>query len=225
MSSTPHPQFTTPSSRWRALLTRNPAAHASFVYAVLTTRIYCRPTCAARLARRANVTFYDDAARAAAAGFRACKRCGPDGETDGEREAGRRAARRAKEVLEREGGRVVWREVAREVGRAPRYLHEVFKAVVGVTPGVYAEGLRRGRGAEGLVGGGGGEGGVGSMVGEETAALDGLVGGDAGLLDVGTGDAGVADGLGQLCEDAEWNWENLVLWEAVTFQLQPGEVV
>ncbi|GME35877.1 hypothetical protein GTA08_BOTSDO09615 [Neofusicoccum parvum] len=224
--STPHPQFTTPSSRWRALLTRNPAAHASFVYAVLTTRIYCRPTCAARLARRANVTFYDDAARAAAAGFRACKRCGPDGETDGEREAGRRAARRAKEVLEREGGRVVWREVAREVGRAPRYLHEVFKAVVGVTPGVYAEGLRRGRGAEGK--GEGGvvveESGLGGVVGE-MVARDGLVGGDAGLFDVGTGDAGVAEGLGQLCEDAEWNWENLVLWEAVTFPLQPGEVV
>ncbi|KKY15717.1 putative dna repair and transcription factor ada [Diplodia seriata] len=74
------PQYTTPHARWRALATRDPHAHTSFVYAVRSTRIYCRPTCPARLARRANIDFYDSAAAAVTAlpGYRACKRCRPD---------------------------------------------------------------------------------------------------------------------------------------------------
>ncbi|KAG9596227.1 hypothetical protein KCU77_g5192, partial [Aureobasidium melanogenum] len=66
--------FETPSSRWQALVTRNPAANGTFVYCVLTTHIYCRPTCPARLARRANVEFFSTSSEAEAAGYRACKR-------------------------------------------------------------------------------------------------------------------------------------------------------
>ncbi|KAI5779827.1 metal binding domain of Ada-domain-containing protein, partial [Geopyxis carbonaria] len=70
--------FPTPHSRWRALTTRDPSAKHSFIYSVLTTHIYCRPTCPSRLARRANIVFHDSAAAAEADGFRACKRCRPD---------------------------------------------------------------------------------------------------------------------------------------------------
>jgi methylphosphotriester-DNA--protein-cysteine methyltransferase len=72
------PDFSTPSLRHLALTTRNPLATSAFTYAVLTTRIYCRPDCPSRLARRANITFFDTALEAAAAGFRPCKRCAPD---------------------------------------------------------------------------------------------------------------------------------------------------
>ncbi|PYH74089.1 putative DNA repair and transcription factor Ada [Aspergillus vadensis CBS 113365] len=69
---------TSPSTRWLAIQTRDPRYTSTFVYAVLTTKIYCRPTCPARLARRANVRFYDTASQAERAGFRPCKRCKPE---------------------------------------------------------------------------------------------------------------------------------------------------
>lgn len=74
----PNMRFSTPSARWNALTSRDPAASKAFIYAVRTTKIYCRPDCRARLARRANVSFYDTAAQAEADGYRACKRCKPD---------------------------------------------------------------------------------------------------------------------------------------------------
>lgn len=49
-----------------------------FVTAVLTTGIYCRPSCPVRLPLARNVRFYATAAAAQLAGFRSCKRCRPD---------------------------------------------------------------------------------------------------------------------------------------------------
>ncbi|KAK6441777.1 hypothetical protein LTR95_002001 [Oleoguttula sp. CCFEE 5521] len=69
--------FNTPSSRWQAVVSRDPTADGHFVYCVRTTGIYCRPICKARCARRANVEFHTNASAAEAAGFRACKRCQP----------------------------------------------------------------------------------------------------------------------------------------------------
>lgn len=71
-------RYSTPASRWAALTTRDPAASKAFIYAVRTTKIYCRPDCRARLARRANVAFYDNAQQARQDGYRPCKRCKPD---------------------------------------------------------------------------------------------------------------------------------------------------
>ncbi|KAL1890117.1 hypothetical protein Sste5346_008409 [Sporothrix stenoceras] len=69
--------YTSDNDKWRAITTRDAAADGLFVYAVRTTRIYCRPNCKARLARRANVRYYPDYRAAEAGGFRACKRCKP----------------------------------------------------------------------------------------------------------------------------------------------------
>src|SRR5687768_8774749 len=63
--------------RWQAVARRDTNADGRFVYAVKTTGVYCRPSCAARLARRENVEFYATPADAERAGFRACKRCKP----------------------------------------------------------------------------------------------------------------------------------------------------
>lgn len=49
-----------------------------FFIAVTSTRVYCRPSCAARMPKRANARFYPSAAAAEAAGYRPCKRCRPD---------------------------------------------------------------------------------------------------------------------------------------------------
>src|SRR5213079_3733287 len=63
---------------WDAIRRRDRAADGTFVYAVCTTGVYCRPSCASRQARRENVSFHATCAEAERAGFRPCKRCRPD---------------------------------------------------------------------------------------------------------------------------------------------------
>jgi AraC family transcriptional regulator of adaptative response/methylated-DNA-[protein]-cysteine methyltransferase len=70
--------FTGDAERWEAVKRRDRAADGAFVYSVRTTGVYCRPSCAARLARRENVRFHPTGAEAEAAGFRPCKRCRPN---------------------------------------------------------------------------------------------------------------------------------------------------
>ena len=68
------PIFADEAARWAAVQRRDAAADGQFLYSVKTTGVYCRPSCAARPARRENVAFHADPAAAEAAGFRACKR-------------------------------------------------------------------------------------------------------------------------------------------------------
>ncbi len=70
-------QFSTDTKKWLAVQSKDKKADGLFVYAVRTTKIFCRPVCKARLARRSNVAFYESAHEAERAGYRACKRCKP----------------------------------------------------------------------------------------------------------------------------------------------------
>lgn len=69
---------TTEDPRWQAVVGRDRAFDGQFFYSVRTTGVYCRPSCAARLANPENVRFHRTQADARRAGFRACKRCKPD---------------------------------------------------------------------------------------------------------------------------------------------------
>src|ERR1700755_2460025 len=69
---------TTNDPRWLAVVKRQETADGTFYYAVKTTGVYCRPSCAARLARPENVQFHRTCKDAENAGFRPCKRCKPD---------------------------------------------------------------------------------------------------------------------------------------------------
>ncbi|KAF2453303.1 metal binding domain of Ada-domain-containing protein [Lineolata rhizophorae] len=139
--------FITDSNRWRALVQRNRAASSSFVYAVRSTNIYCRPTCPSRLARRANIVFYDTAADAEAAGFRACKRCKPGGAADEDPALDQGAlVRRACEIVREEAERgetLGCAALAKKVGLSVRYFHGLFKRELGVTPQEYARKVAR----------------------------------------------------------------------------------
>ena len=72
-------QSVTENQRWDAVVRRDRQADGKFYYSVKTTGVYCRPSCAARLARRENVQFHSSCTDAEAAGFRPCKRCQPNG--------------------------------------------------------------------------------------------------------------------------------------------------
>src|SRR6195256_7032825 len=63
---------------WQATLARDSRADGSFVLAVRSTHIYCRPSCPARRPLRRNVVFFHTGAEAEKQGFRPCRRCRPN---------------------------------------------------------------------------------------------------------------------------------------------------
>lgn len=66
-----------PDAAYAASARRDAAMDGQFFLAVVTTGIYCRPSCAARMPKRENARFYLTAAAAEADGYRPCKRCKP----------------------------------------------------------------------------------------------------------------------------------------------------
>ena len=125
-----------PDQAWAAFEARDRAADGRFVVGVRTTRIYCKPSCAARRPNRANVAFYPDPRSARAAGFRACLRCRPDAQA-----RDRVAVAEALALLENESGATL-EVIAARVGYAPHHFHRLFKRATGVTPAAYARGRR-----------------------------------------------------------------------------------
>src|SRR3977135_429133 len=81
------PSFATDDERWEAVEQRDRAADGAFFYAVSTTGVYCRPSCAARLPRRGNGDFPATPGRPQEAGFRPCRRCHPNEPVLAERQA------------------------------------------------------------------------------------------------------------------------------------------
>lgn len=133
--------FATEAARWRALVTRDANANGHFIYSVKSTSIYCRPTCPGRLARRANVGFYETAFEAEAAGFRACKRCKPNtvSEDPQERAVDKACLLIDEALMEDETKTFRLQDLANMVGLTPRYLHKIFKDRTGFTPKEYAK--------------------------------------------------------------------------------------
>jgi len=151
MTETREPTVPAPAreeKRWQAVQRRDPAFDGQFLFAVRTTGIYCRPSCASRPAKRENVTFFETAAHAEKAGYRACKRCRPDklSAPDPQVEAVKRACERIEQA--EEAPKLA--ELAARVGLSPYHFHRVFKAITGVTPKAYAAQTRAGRAADGL---------------------------------------------------------------------------
>lgn len=130
---------------WAAVLSRDRSRDGRFVTGVLTTGIYCRPSCAARHPRRENVRFYASGAEASQAGLRACLRCRPDEVT---REAA--ALDRAFRLLDQAESPPPLDALARAAGYSPHHFHRLFKRATGVTPADYARQRRARRMTESL---------------------------------------------------------------------------
>ncbi|GJD48391.1 Bifunctional transcriptional activator/DNA repair enzyme Ada [Methylobacterium crusticola] len=136
------------AARFAALARRDREADGTFVYAVRTTGVYCRPSCPARPARRENVSFHPTCAAAEAAGFRPCRRCRPNEPALEERQAA--AVARACRLIEEAETLPALEALARAAGMSPFHFHRVFRRIAGVTPKAYADAHRAGRLATGL---------------------------------------------------------------------------
>lgn len=119
--------------RWTAVLARDRDADGTFVYAVTSTGVFCRPSCPSRRPRRERVRFFETPAQAERAGFRACRRCAPSGARPVT--AASAAVSRAAAILRGHADDTVpLAMLAARVGLSPSHLQRAFTAHTGVSP-------------------------------------------------------------------------------------------
>lgn len=121
---------------YRAVQSKDARFDGWFVTAVLTTRIYCRPSCPVRPPFARNVRFYPTAAAAQRAGFRACKRCRPDASPGSPQwnVRGDVVARTMRLIADGTVDREGVGGLAAHVGYTPRQLERLLQAEVGAGP-------------------------------------------------------------------------------------------
>lgn len=134
---------------WQAVERRDRAFDGRFFLGVKTTGIYCRPTCPARTPLRRNVSFYRTPDEAEAAGFRACLRCHPRGESIDALRLD--LVRRACAYMEAHLDETLTLEtLGAELAVSPYHLQRTFKRITGVSPRAWAEAQRMERVKSGL---------------------------------------------------------------------------
>ena len=133
---------------WNAVQARDRSFDGAFVTGVLSTGIYCRPSCAARHPKRENVRFFASAKQAEAAGLRACLRCRPNDVTRDEA-----AVKAVIDAIRTAESAPKLDELADLTGYSPTHLQRIFKRETGLSPAVYARALRSERVKDALAGG------------------------------------------------------------------------
>ena len=130
---------------WTAALARDRSYDGRFVSGVLSTGIYCRPSCPARHPKRENVRFFADGAAARAAGLRACLRCSPDDVSRDER-----AVLSAIAAIKAAVQPLALAALAAETGYSPAHFQRVFARATGLSPSAYGRALMAERAAQAL---------------------------------------------------------------------------
>ena len=123
---------------WQAMQSRDRRADGSFVFAVRSTHIYCRPSCPARRPLRKNALFFRSPAEAEQSGYRPCRRCRPE-----EQQKGANLVLRAAGLLaraEEENPRL--ETLAAQLGASSAKLRRAFRQTTGLSPRQFAEVLR-----------------------------------------------------------------------------------
>ncbi len=124
---------------WNGVVERKKTLDGRFVYAVKTTKIYCRPSCPSRRPNEENVEFFDTTEAARLAGYRACARCCPDAT----RSKADVMIEQVRNYIEQNLDQTLTLEkLGRAVGASPFHLQRVFKATTGLTPREYADECR-----------------------------------------------------------------------------------
>lgn len=127
------------ASYWDAVKEHDRGLDGVFYYAVLTTGVYCRPSCPSRRPKPENVVFFQTRESARRAGFRACKRCKPDSETDATAGLVEKVCRYIDSHPDQPA---TLDALGRAIGLSPFHLQRTFKALTGITPRAYADSRR-----------------------------------------------------------------------------------
>jgi AraC family transcriptional regulator of adaptative response/methylated-DNA-[protein]-cysteine methyltransferase len=130
----------TQDPRWQAVLARDASQDGRFVFAVSSTGVYCRPSCAARRPRRGNVSFFAQPDQAEKAGYRACLRCRPRAiGGHGATEVVKAICRYIEQHLDEP---LTLARLGSEFHQSPFHLQRTFKSALGITPRAYADSCR-----------------------------------------------------------------------------------
>jgi AraC family transcriptional regulator of adaptative response/methylated-DNA-[protein]-cysteine methyltransferase len=134
---------------WQAVQSRDRSADGAFVYAVRSTGIYCRPSCASRKPRREQVVFFPLPEAAEQKGFRACQRCRPRAAQlhHPQAEAVARVCSRIDSQIRTESeddnnNSLTLNALGASVGLGPHQLERAFRRVMGISPRQYADAQR-----------------------------------------------------------------------------------
>jgi AraC family transcriptional regulator of adaptative response/methylated-DNA-[protein]-cysteine methyltransferase len=132
-------------ARWQAVQLRDSSLDGTFVFAVSSTGVFCRPSCPSKRPRPENVSFFDDPIQAERAGYRACLRCRPKALDGNPQSALVRAICRyiERHVVDQETeARLTLALLAREFQLSTFHLQRTFKSVLGVSPRAYIDACR-----------------------------------------------------------------------------------
>jgi len=122
-----------------AVMNRDSAYDGRFYFGVVTTGIYCLPSCSSRQPRPENLRFFVSGDVAEQAGFRACKRCKPD--THSTQHAN--LIEVARYIESHVDERLSLNDLASQFSMSPTYLQKSFKAAIGLSPKTFQDGIRR----------------------------------------------------------------------------------
>jgi AraC family transcriptional regulator of adaptative response/methylated-DNA-[protein]-cysteine methyltransferase len=126
---------------WRAVQQRDETKDGTFFFGVMTTGVYCRPSCAARKPLRKNVRFYQNASEAEQDGLRPCLRCRPLAAIGADPNAERIQAI-CRYIESHSDDPLKLDELAQRSNLSPFHFQRSFKAIVGVTPKQFVEAAR-----------------------------------------------------------------------------------
>ena len=125
--------------RWQAVLQRDSNLDGAFVFGVLSTGVYCRPSCPARRPLRKNVRFFDSPRQAEGAGLRACLRCKP---TDTLASKSALVQRLCRYMEANTDSKITLNTLSRLAGMSRFHLQRVFTAELGISPAKYLQACR-----------------------------------------------------------------------------------
>jgi AraC family transcriptional regulator, regulatory protein of adaptative response / methylated-DNA-[protein]-cysteine methyltransferase len=126
---------------WDAVAARDRSMDGVFYYAVLSTGIYCRPSCPSKRPHRENVVFFRARDAAERAGFRPCKRCKPEAAAASDPNA-ELVEKVCRYIDVHPDGPVTLEALSRALGISPFHLQRTFKARTGITPRAYSDSRR-----------------------------------------------------------------------------------
>ncbi|WP_195571447.1 bifunctional transcriptional activator/DNA repair enzyme AdaA [Paenibacillus sp. 1001270B_150601_E10] len=128
-----------PDLWWQAIVSNDAAFDGQFFYGVLSTHIFCRPSCKSRPPKKEHVLIFNNADEAMDASFRPCKRCKPTGTRLPEQEW----IDTVKAYIEEHHASTLSLQTLGDISHSsPYHLHRTFKKLIGMTPNEYVQLVR-----------------------------------------------------------------------------------
>jgi AraC family transcriptional regulator of adaptative response/methylated-DNA-[protein]-cysteine methyltransferase len=126
------------NAAWHAVVTKDRQYDGKFVYAAVTTGIYCRPSCPARNPQRRNTLIFVTATEAERQGYLACLRCYPNSLTPAEK-----SIKAALDYVEAHLDQTITlRTLSQVSGLSRHHLRETFERIVGLSPKAFCDARR-----------------------------------------------------------------------------------